>query len=97
MQVRAVGNLASNWAAIGATVQVAAGGVTRMRHVQGGTGKGNQDSLYLHFGLGSAAEVDQVRVRFAAGADVTVSGPITADQRIWVFEDGTWQAGWAPP
>ncbi len=98
LQVRAVGNVASNRAAIGATVAVTAGGVTQLRHVQGGTGQGCQDSQSLHFGLAGADSVESIEVWFVgAAAPTTFSGPWGADQRLWVFEDGTVTAGWAPP
>ena len=95
-QVRAVGNLKSNWAAIGATVKIKAGAKTYMRHVQGGTGKGCQDSLYLHFGLGAATSVDEISVAYPGGKSVKYAGPFKADQRVWVYEDGKTVKGWAP-
>ena len=96
LQVRVVGNAGSNRAGIGATVRVAAGGRTLLRHVQGGSGQGGQDSMYLHFGLGQAAEASQISVTFPGGKAVTYAGPFTADQRIWVYEDGATYLGWAP-
>ncbi len=97
LQVKVVGNVAANRAAIGSTVLVTAGGQTRMRHVQGGTGKGGQDSLYLHFGLGSAPTVDEIVVVFPGGLEITYAGPFSADQRVWVYEDGTTALGWSNP
>ncbi len=94
LQVKAVGNVVSNRMAIGASVFVTAGGITRMRHVQGGTGQGNQDSLYLHFGLADAASVEQIRVLFPGGGEVVYDGPFDVDQRVWVYEDGTTALGW---
>ena len=96
LQVRVVGNQTSNWAAIGATVRVKAGGKTFVRHVQGGTGKGCQDSLYLHFGLGAENCVAHAEVTFPGGKKVTFAGPFGADQRLWLHEDGTVHKGWAP-
>jgi hypothetical protein len=96
-QVRAVGNVGANRAALGATVYVEAGGRTYVRVVQGGTGQGGQDSLYLHFGLGDATAVDEIRVRYPGGTEVTYAGPFTVDQRVWVYEDGTSLAGWVNP
>ncbi|MSP23848.1 MAG: CRTAC1 family protein [Myxococcales bacterium] len=96
LQVRARGTKA-NRDAIGATVKVKAGGITRIRHVQGGTGKGGQDSLYLHFGLGSAASVEEIRVVYPGGKESVWPGPIAADQRVWLTEDDpTVATGWAP-
>ena len=97
LQVRAVGTSA-NAAAIGATVKVTANGVQRIRHVNGGTGKGGQDSLYLHYGLGSATNVDEIRVVFPGGNEVVYSGPISVDQRVWLYENTTLvQPSWGPP
>lgn len=96
VQVKVVGNAGSNRAAIGATVRVGAGGVIRSRHVQGGTGKGGQDSMYLHFGVGAETKVDTIVVKFPGGKEVAYPGPHDADQRLWVYEDGTVKAGWAP-
>ena len=83
--------------AIGATVRVQTGATTRTRYVQGGTGKGGQDSQSLHFGVADATSVDSIQVVFPGGTTVDFVGPFPVDQRLWVFEDGTWQAGWAPP
>jgi hypothetical protein len=96
LQVRAIGNVASNRAAIGATVEISFGADKRIRHVQGGTGKGGQDSLYLHFGLGMATEVSEIRVRYPAAGEVVYAGPLAADQRVWVYEDGSLTLGWTP-
>jgi len=96
LQVRPVGNVRSNRAALGATVTVVAPGRTLVRHVQGGSGQGCQDSQSLHFGLGEATSVPSIEVRFPGSAPVTFTGPFAADQRVWVFEDGSTHLGWAP-
>ncbi|MEZ4311359.1 MAG: CRTAC1 family protein [Polyangiaceae bacterium] len=96
IEVKVTGNVTSNRAAIGATVKVAAGGQIRMRHVQGGTGKGGQDSMYLHFGIADSTQVDTVVVTFPGGKEVAFPGPHDADQRLWVYEDGTFTEGWTP-
>jgi hypothetical protein len=97
LQVKVTGTKA-NRAAIGATVKVTAGNVTRIRHVQGGTGKGGQDSLYLHFGLGAATVVDAITVHYPGGAKQTLTGPFAADQRVWVTEGQASPVyGWLPP
>jgi MYXO-CTERM domain-containing protein len=59
LKLRLVGVL-SNRSAIGARVTVTAGGQTMMRQVEGGKGTTTQSSLTLHFGLGAAAEADEV-------------------------------------
>jgi hypothetical protein len=94
--VRAIGNVLSNRAALGATVEVSFAGQKRIRHVQGATGKGGQDSLYLHFGLGAASEASEIRVLYPGSGEVVYTGPFAADQRVWVYEDGTVHLGWAP-
>jgi len=91
------GNGALNWAGIGSTVKVTSGGVTRLRHVQGGTGKGGQDSMYLHFGIGASTKVDSITVQFPGGTEKSYAGPFNADQRLWLYPDGTVHVGWAPP
>jgi hypothetical protein len=97
LQVRVVGNAGSNAAGIGATVEVIAGDRAWLRHVGGGTGQGDQDSLTLHFGLGEVAEVDELRVTFPGGDELSFSGPFAVDQRLWLYEDGRHGAGWTAP
>lgn len=95
LQTRVVGNQGSNRAGIGATVYVEAGEETIMRIIGGGTGQGCQDSLSPHSGLGAHATVDRIRVRFPGHAeDVVYAGPFDADQRVWLYEDGTVATGW---
>ena len=60
-------------------------------------GQGCQDSLYLHFGLGDATSIGQISADFPGGKTVVYMGPFAADQRVWLFEDGTTATGWAPP
>jgi hypothetical protein len=96
LQVRVVGNVASNHAAIGATVRVTAAGKTRMRHVQGGSGTGDQDSMYLHFGIGQAPSVESISVVFPGNKKVDYPGPFAVDNRVWVYEDGTTKVGFKP-
>ena len=96
LQVRPLGTV-TNRAAIGAVVFVeGSDGSRRMRQVQGGTGQGEQDGAILHFGLGAADQVDRITVSFVGGETVTWEGPWEADQRLWLWEDGTWSAGWSP-
>jgi len=97
VSVRVIGDGGANWAAIGATVELTAGSQTYLRHVQGGTGQGCQDSMYLHFGLADATSVDSITVTFPGGEAVTYDGPFDADQRLWLMQTGAVHAGWAPP
>ena len=57
----------SNRLAIGARVTVKAGGVTQFSEVKGGSGYISQNDLRQHFGLGSNATMEEVRVRWPSG------------------------------
>lgn len=96
-QVRVLGGIDSNWAALGATVRLTAGDQTWLRYVAGGGGQGNQDSMYLHFGLGDATQIDRIEVDFPGGGTVVYTGPWDADQRLWLSEEGSVAAGWDWP
>ncbi|MFT5458755.1 MAG: hypothetical protein ACI9K2_005263 [Myxococcota bacterium] len=62
LQIRLHGDgVTANASAIGARVEVTAGGVTQTQEVVGGHGQwGSQDPLELHFGLGEACEAEVV-------------------------------------
>jgi len=96
LQMRPIGNAATNRSAIGATVRVFAGDNMYLRYVNGGTGQGCQDSLYLHVGLGDVATIDFIEVDFPYTTTVSYPGPFDAGQRLWLYEDGEVHAGWAP-
>lgn len=81
----------ANRAAIGAVIEARIGGIRQLRHVSGGSGTSSQDSLTQHFGLGDSDTVDELVVRFPGGAAVTIED-VAADQRLWVCEDGRYDA-----
>jgi hypothetical protein len=56
-----------NTDAIGAVVTAKTGTVTQMRLVQSGTSYISQNDMRLHFGLGTAAQVDSLDVRWPDG------------------------------
>jgi hypothetical protein len=58
----------SNRDAVGAQVRITAAGGSQLRFVDGGNGFASQSSRRLHFGLGAAATVDRVEVRWPSGA-----------------------------
>ncbi len=87
VELRLVGDVASNRTAIGAIAWVTAGGVTTMRTVSGGNGTGCQDSATLHFGLGSATAVEKVEVWYPGGDTVEYSG-VGADAAWRLTESG---------
>jgi enediyne biosynthesis protein E4 len=61
-----VGNK-SNKAAIGARVTVKSGGFSQMSEVCGGASYLSQNDLRLHFGLGKAARMSDVNIRWPNG------------------------------
>ncbi len=75
----------SNRDAVGAVVEVTAGGVTQLRWVSGGDSAHSQRDHTVHVGLGDATEA-QVVVRWPNG-DVTGLGTVSADRFVAVQED----------
>lgn len=70
----------SNRDAIGARVQLEAGGRTQIRHVLGGVGGvHSSSSRRLHFGIGNSNVVDRVTVRWPSGLETTHAG-MSADE-----------------
>jgi hypothetical protein len=59
----------SNRDAVGAVVRVSAGGLAQMRVRSAGTGFQGQSEATLHFGLGTAARVDALTVRWPSGLE----------------------------
>src|SRR5258706_3992463 len=57
----------SNRDAIGARATVKLGGATLIREVDGGNGYASQSSKRLHFGLGAAAKIDALEIRWPSG------------------------------
>jgi hypothetical protein len=84
LQVRLKGHK-TNTAGIGCRITVEAGGLTQIREVEGGKGTGVQSSLTQHFGLGSAASVDRVSVRWVDGT-VTELTDVVVNQRLVIEE-----------
>ena len=66
LMVKCVG-VRSNRSAIGARVSVTTGEQVQIDEVASGTSYYSQSDLRLHFGLGSAARVDLVEVRWPTG------------------------------
>jgi len=76
----------SNRAAIGARVTVRAGGMTQFDEVRGGGSYLSQNDLRLHFGLGLAAKIDSVEVRWPTGK--TESFKNVAADKIYTIIEG---------
>jgi hypothetical protein len=75
----------SNRLALNARIKIVAGGMTQTDEVHSGGSYLSQNDLRLHFGLGSAAKIDSVEVRWPSGA-VDRIGPLAADQFYSILE-----------
>ena len=64
----------SNKTAVGAQVRLTAGGMTRLQFISGGNSFAGQSSSRVHFGLGDAAKIDQIEVRWPAGEREVFTG-----------------------
>ncbi len=76
----------SNRLALGARVTVRAGGLTQMDEVRSGGSYLSQSDLRVHFGLGAAAKIDAVEVRWPTGK-VEVLKDLAVD-RIYAVMEG---------
>jgi len=75
----------SNRSAIGARVEVQTPLRTTVQEVSGGAGRGNQNSLPLEFGLGTADRVVRITLRWPSGL-VQVLEDVAVDQILTVVE-----------
>jgi hypothetical protein len=75
----------SNRLAIGARVQIVAGGITQTSWVQSGGSYLSQSDLRVHFGLGTATKIDSVQVRWPSGHIDTMKN-LAADRFYSVLE-----------
>lgn len=57
----------SNFSAIGATISLLADGVWQMRQVNSQSGFGSQNSLFQHFGIGTATNIDSIKIKWPSG------------------------------
>jgi ASPIC and UnbV/FG-GAP-like repeat len=87
LEVELVGTR-SNRDAVGARVTVRAGGLQQLREVSAGDGYASQSALRLHFGLGEAAQADEVTVRWPASKTVQTYRNVPADRIVQVTEGG---------
>ncbi|MGB9460631.1 MAG: ASPIC/UnbV domain-containing protein, partial [Candidatus Acidiferrum sp.] len=75
----------SNRAAIGARVTIHAGGVRQMAEVRGGGSYLSQNDLRLHFGLGKAAKIESMEIRWPSGKVETLAN-VAADKIYTIVE-----------
>jgi enediyne biosynthesis protein E4 len=76
---------AGNPSAIGARVEVRWSGQRQLQEVSGGSGFSAQNQRRLHYGLGAAAAVDRVEIRWPSGRRQTIERP-AVDRRHHVKE-----------
>jgi enediyne biosynthesis protein E4 len=75
----------SNRLAIGTRIKLTAGGMTLTDQIRSGGSYLSQSDLRVHFGLGGAAKIDSVEIRWPSGASDTLSN-LRADQFYSVLE-----------
>lgn len=75
----------SNRLAIGTRIKVVAGGMTQTDEIHSGGSYLSQNDLRLHFGLGSAAKIDSVEIRWPSGKIENLTN-LSADQFYSVLE-----------
>ncbi len=63
-----------NRSAVGATARIQLGDRVLTRHLETGTGEGNQNDMRLHFGLGTHADLVDLAIVWPGGAVQQVSG-----------------------
>ena len=68
-------------------MEVEAGGLRQIDEIRSGGSYLSQSDLRLHFGLGAAARVSRITIRWPSGAVDRLSG-IPADRHI-VIEEGS--------
>jgi len=76
----------TNTAAIGTRVVVTAGGMNQYQTVSGQTGYGSQNSLNVEFGLGTATNIDEIRIEWPSGFNQVLTD-VAPNQFITIFED----------
>ena len=75
----------TNRLAIGARLQVLAGGMTQTEEIHSGGSYLSQNDLRVHFGLGSATKIERVEIRWPSGT-VDVLKDLDADKYYSVLE-----------
>jgi hypothetical protein len=77
----------SNRLAIGARIRVVSGKLVQTEEVRSGGSYLSQHDLRVHFGLGSAAKIDSVEVRWPSGTVEKISGKdLATDKHYYILE-----------
>ena len=77
VQLSLQGGPGSNRDAIGARIKLTAGGLTQIKEIDGGNGYAGQSTKRAHFGIGKAAKVDAMEIRWPNGKVEKLAGPAT--------------------
>jgi hypothetical protein len=85
VSVQLVGTI-SNRLALGAKVRILAGGVSQIEEVRSGGSYLSQNDLRVHFGLGSATQVDRMEVSWPSGSSQVFQN--VACDRFYVAKEG---------
>lgn len=75
----------SNRLAIGARLNIVAGGMTQTEQIHSGGSYLSQNDLRVHFGLGASTKIDSVEIHWPSGA-VDVLKDLAADQFYSLLE-----------
>ena len=75
VQLSLQGGPGSNRDAIGARIKLTAGGLTQIKEVDGGNGYAGQSTKRAHFGIGKAAKVDSMEIRWPNGKVEKLASP----------------------
>jgi hypothetical protein len=85
LQVELTG-VRTNRDAVGARVEIVAGGVRQLREVSAGDGYASQSTLRLHFGLGEAAVAEEMTVRWPVSGLVERFEDVAGDRIVALTE-----------
>ncbi|NJN23240.1 MAG: CRTAC1 family protein, partial [Acaryochloridaceae cyanobacterium RL_2_7] len=77
--------VASNRDAIGARVEITAGGVTQVREQNGGIHNRSQNDKRIHFGLGQNTVVDRIEIFWPSGQREVINN-VAVDQFVTILE-----------
>jgi len=83
--VRLVGT-ASNRGAVGARLRATVGTATQLREVKAGSSYLAQNDLRVHFGLGTAKQIDRLEIRWPNGKGPEILTGVAAGQIVTVTE-----------
>jgi len=76
----------SNRSAVGARIEIEAGGRKQVSEVRSGGSYLSHDDMRIHFGLGDRTRIDRVRIRWPNG-NTEERGPIEADRFVTIWEE----------